>query len=406
MTFFHFEGRGRWQMTELFVSFAQNGEDVVLWRALQGIQNGTYVDVGAMHPVLDSVTKAFYDRGWRGLNIEPVPANAAAFASERPDDEILPVAITAESGQTVQLHNVVDTGLSTLSPDLAAGYSADGRHVESLDVPTVTLADAVAASRTAEREVHFLKVDVEGAEAQVLAGVDLAVWRPWILVIEATLPNSTDVAYDAWEPRLLECGYEFCLFDGLNRFYVAKEHGELKALLSYPACVLDGHVTASSVDLAERLESQVHAGRTLENARRTLEAELDGLRAERDELSASNAQAVLDVVRWRRLALEGWEKVSQESHHEAQVLRGRLEAEAAAARARLTVVEGQANALRSELVRVRERLEQIRDRAKLNRARADRLAEQLAQLQASVSWRATRPLRGVRRAQRKLKGLM
>ena len=55
-----------------FISYAQNYEDVMLWRALQHVENGFYVDVGANDPTVDSVTKAFYDRGWRGLNIEPV----------------------------------------------------------------------------------------------------------------------------------------------------------------------------------------------------------------------------------------------------------------------------------------------------------------------------------------------
>ena len=33
-----------------FVSYAQNGEDVVLWRALSHVENGFYVDVGAADP--------------------------------------------------------------------------------------------------------------------------------------------------------------------------------------------------------------------------------------------------------------------------------------------------------------------------------------------------------------------
>ena len=55
-----------------FISYAQNFEDVILRRALKDIEKGFYVDVGAHDPVIDSVTKAFYDLGWRGINIEPV----------------------------------------------------------------------------------------------------------------------------------------------------------------------------------------------------------------------------------------------------------------------------------------------------------------------------------------------
>ena len=54
-----------------FISFAQNLEDVVLHRALMGVTHGFYVDVGANSPDEQSVTRAFYERGWHGINIEP-----------------------------------------------------------------------------------------------------------------------------------------------------------------------------------------------------------------------------------------------------------------------------------------------------------------------------------------------
>lgn len=59
------------------VSYAQNFEDVMLWRALGHIENGFYVDIGAQHPTIDSVSKAFYERGWSGINVEPVDAYIA-----------------------------------------------------------------------------------------------------------------------------------------------------------------------------------------------------------------------------------------------------------------------------------------------------------------------------------------
>ena len=55
-----------------FVSYAQNGEDVVLFRALGGVESGRYVDVGANDPVADSISYAFYLRGWSGITIDPV----------------------------------------------------------------------------------------------------------------------------------------------------------------------------------------------------------------------------------------------------------------------------------------------------------------------------------------------
>ena len=56
-----------------FASFSQNGEDVVLWRALRNIGTGRFVDVGANDPQVFSVSMGFYQRGWSGITIEPDP---------------------------------------------------------------------------------------------------------------------------------------------------------------------------------------------------------------------------------------------------------------------------------------------------------------------------------------------
>jgi len=72
-----------------FISYAQNFEDVMLWRALKHIEHGCYVDVGAQHPVIDSVSKAFYERGWRGIHIEPVAHYAELLRLDRPDEKVL-----------------------------------------------------------------------------------------------------------------------------------------------------------------------------------------------------------------------------------------------------------------------------------------------------------------------------
>ena len=64
----------------MFISYAQNFEDVILWRALKHVENGFYIDIGAQDPVIDSVSRGFYEKGWRGLHVEPtrpMPGNCA-----------------------------------------------------------------------------------------------------------------------------------------------------------------------------------------------------------------------------------------------------------------------------------------------------------------------------------------
>jgi peptide methionine sulfoxide reductase MsrB len=70
------------------VSYAQNCEDVMLHRALRPVQQGFYVDVGANDPVCHSITKAFYECGWRGINIEPVQSWFGKIEADRSRDEV------------------------------------------------------------------------------------------------------------------------------------------------------------------------------------------------------------------------------------------------------------------------------------------------------------------------------
>jgi len=54
------------------LTYAQNFEDVMLARLFAGQEDGFYIDIGAWDPTLHSVTRHFYELGWRGINVEPI----------------------------------------------------------------------------------------------------------------------------------------------------------------------------------------------------------------------------------------------------------------------------------------------------------------------------------------------
>jgi FkbM family methyltransferase len=357
--------------SEQFVSFAQNGEDVVLWRALGDVGVGTYVEVGGNDPTELSVSRAFYDRGWHGVVVEPVAAFADAFRRERPRDRVVQAAVVAEEGP-VTLHQIDGTGLSSLDEQVAQRQRGRGWDVHDVQVQGRRLDSVLEEHLTEGEQVHFMVVDVEGAETDVLASVDLGRWRPWVLVVEATEPLGSSPTYDRWEPDVLAAGYRFCLFDGLSRFYVHEDHAELAPALSYPACALDEAMPWSERKLIEsrgRLQSE------LDEVRRELEALRAGSghdplstgaapSAAAAELAASASgtalqqlraeldQARLDLDHWRTLAVDGW-STAEPAPQEAG-----------------TVSVGEA-ALRRELTA----------------------------LQQTLSWRITKPLRSLRKLQ-------
>jgi FkbM family methyltransferase len=225
-----------------FISYAQNLEDVMLYRALKHIPHGFYIDVGAQHPEIHSVTKAFYDRNWRGINVEPSPQYFQILRQYRPDDTNLNVLIGNHQGETV-FYEVQNTGLSTVNKAYADSYTAEGREVRHTIVPCTTL-DAICEEYKVGR-VHFLKIDVEGAEKAVLEGFAFAKIRPWIVVVEANEPGTTQDVSSDWEALILGKVYERVYYDGLNRFYLATEHRDLKVYFRVPPNVFDQYITYS-----------------------------------------------------------------------------------------------------------------------------------------------------------------
>ncbi|QOY93854.1 FkbM family methyltransferase [Massilia sp. UMI-21] len=296
-----------------FISYSQNGEDVLLWRALGHVQNGFYIDVGANDPEEHSVTKAFYDAGWRGVSIEPLPSFHQTFLEQRPRDVNLAIAAGAANGELTLYDTPQVRGWASPEQSVAELHRAEGHEVVELRVPVRTLASV--CEEHVQGEIHFLKIDVEGFEGEVLRGMDFARWRPWVLVIEATLPNSRETNHASWEHLVTGQRYRFAWFDGLNRYYVAEEHGELLAHFGIQPNVFDDYIShhldkawASSQELVHALRaSERHAEQValLAQARQE-DLEHTQQRADelKDQLDAAWARA--EVLAQEKMHADAW----------------------------------------------------------------------------------------------------
>jgi FkbM family methyltransferase len=203
------------------LSYTQNLEDYHLSLAFAGQEEGFYIDVGAGHPVADNVSMWFYERGWRGIVAEPQPELAQLYSRLRPRDFVHAGLIGREKDEVEFYHVDRLHGFSTTVKKHAEGAKAFGAEFRTLRLPVVTLSELCKSHSVTK--IDFLKIDVEGAEADVLFGNDWSRFRPKIVVAEAVTPGKGEPAWEEWEPFLLARGYKFRLFDTLNRFYVAEE---------------------------------------------------------------------------------------------------------------------------------------------------------------------------------------
>ncbi len=193
-------------------SYAQDKEDIILAEMLKDVKKGFYVDVGANSPTIFSVTKAFYEMGWSGINIEPLPDKYTELCADRDRDINLNIGIGNAKG-TMTLY--IEGMCSTMSDRVVADNGLQNKPTMQIEVDTLTN----VISKFAPLEIHFLKVDVEGFERQVLEGYDFRV-RPWVICMESTKPNTEIPCYEEWEHILIDHGYALEKAHGINRFYV------------------------------------------------------------------------------------------------------------------------------------------------------------------------------------------
>jgi FkbM family methyltransferase len=223
------------------ISYAQNQEDVLLSRLFPPGRPGFYIDVGANDPVVDSVTKHFYDLGWRGINVEPAAQPFERLIQLRDRDINLNVGLSDKEG-TLSFYEFPAglPGSSTFSLGQAEWHHDSGVPFVERGVPVTTLATICEEHVTGT--IDFLTIDTEGHERNVLEGGDWSKWRPRVVVVEATQPNTLIPTHDQWEHILTGADYVFAAFDGLNRYYLRKEDEDLLPALAAPANVWDDFV--------------------------------------------------------------------------------------------------------------------------------------------------------------------
>lgn len=358
------------------ISYAQNREDVLLERVFREREHGFYVDVGAFDPTSGSVTRHFYDKGWRGINLEPGLV-FERLGAERPRDLNLNVAVSDHSGLVAFYEHPADPGTSTLAADLDPALAHCRATRICRYVPAVTLRQVFEQARPPQ--IDFLKIDVEGHERQVLLGNDWERFRPRVLVIEATLPYSNVPCHERWEDVILQAGYLFAHFDGLNRYYVRREDAALLERFAWPVNVLDQYVAVETVHAQEEAR---HLRRELEATHHRLEEEIQRLKAVAQEHEANvqrvsgeagRLQSELQLAR-DQLASAGTERQTYQARLEllnSEVHRWSVEAEQ----------------LRSLHQQTQSRLAVAEQEWGKSRAEADRLDSEVRRLEALIRQR-------------------
>ncbi|WP_167880209.1 FkbM family methyltransferase [Leptospira fletcheri] len=201
------------------ISWSQEGEDVVLCELIGNRTSGFYVDIGAHHPFRFSNTQFFYNKGWRGINIEPTPGAIIEFERYRREDINLQIGIGV-SKNPIDFFCMTDPALNTFNREraLALESSTTYKIDKTVSIPVFELKE-ILSKYCHGRKIDFLTMDVESKEEEVLLSNDWESYRPEYLMIEILNFDPENPGKSKIHEYLRAQGYSLVAYTGRTIFY-------------------------------------------------------------------------------------------------------------------------------------------------------------------------------------------
>lgn len=193
--------------------YSQWGEDCVITEFFGRKKKvGFYVDVGCYHPKKHSNTFLLYKRGWRGILVDLEPSKIIACRISRPGDTSI-LAAVSDQRKTVSIFAPKRFSVMATIKHQQEGDPLIGR------IETSTLTSIIDGTRFKDRRIDLLSVDVEGADLEVVRGLDFKRYEPALVVGESHLKSIDQILRSPFHLELTKNGYQLCNWVGLSLFY-------------------------------------------------------------------------------------------------------------------------------------------------------------------------------------------
>jgi FkbM family methyltransferase len=147
----------------------------VLERVFPDVTNGYFVDIGSGHGTIGSNSRALEKHGWSGVCIDPFPVQMEGRTCK-----VFEEVVFSRPGLLVAFHTA--GGLGGVDETLGK-WNKTAAHAPTVNVRTVTL-DDILARAGAPRFIHFVSLDIEGAELEALRAFPFDRYRVGAWAIE------------------------------------------------------------------------------------------------------------------------------------------------------------------------------------------------------------------------------
>ncbi len=163
------------------ISFSQTGLDLLLSNIFKDHKKGFYIDIGCNHPVYNNNTFIFYQKGWRGVNIDLDKSSIDLFNIYRKGDLNIHAALSSSNNSKKVFEFHAKSPLNTLVHKVADYQKAQVKN--TYEIKTQTLNQIINKNQLSQK-INFLTIDVEGHELEVLKGFDINKYQPDAIIVE------------------------------------------------------------------------------------------------------------------------------------------------------------------------------------------------------------------------------
>lgn len=191
------------------IVYSQDGEEIYLKNRFAKKKTGIYVDVGANHPFRYSNTYWAYEKGWRGIAIEPDIKNYKLLMSFRKKDININCGVSDKEAN-LEYFIFKESALNTFCKE-EINNKAD---IISTCIVPVRRLDSIFEEYGIHK-IDFIDIDVEGMELNVLNSINWNKVQINCILVEQKDMILTDIISSEVYSFLVNKGY--FLVDKYNR---------------------------------------------------------------------------------------------------------------------------------------------------------------------------------------------
>jgi FkbM family methyltransferase len=193
--------------------YGEFAEDIFIDRIFRKVKKGIYVDVGCYHPFKGSLTFRLFNRGWNGINIDISKTSIDLFKISRNKDTNLNLAITDYDGDVFYYEN---SPINQQNSIIKSNDQQSKIKIKCNKLTTVLIENNI-------KNFDYLNIDVEGAELNVIRGLDFDKFSPNLISVE----NNNLLIKDYMESEVFKIltnnNYVFINKIGVTNFFIKKD---------------------------------------------------------------------------------------------------------------------------------------------------------------------------------------